>query len=931
MSSASPPLSDTALHGLNAPDSTRVRWKIGRVELDETRLELTLDAVLVEVEPKPLELLMFMLRRFGEVVTREEILEALWPNRIVSDGVITNCVAKLRTAMGDVDQTIIRTVPRYGYRLTATVERLRSGEPAAPSNDLHLKAGDALPLRPKWFLTRQLSSGAHGEVWLATREKSSEARVIKFARDAQSLSALKREITLCRLLSQTLGECGHFVKLLDWNVEQAPFFIETEYSDLGNLGDWCHAQGGITALPLPLRIELTAQAAAAAAAHSAGVLHKDLKPSNLIVVADAQGSIRLRLCDFAGGHVLDTEQLHNMGITRLGFTRTAPDAEAGTPLYLAPEILAGNPPTVLSDVYSLGVLLFQMVVGDFKRAPTPGWEADVSDPLLREDIQLAAFGNPQQRLSDAGQLALRLRSLATRRGEWQAQRDQGAQAELMRQALERTRARRGLLFALIGTLVLGITLAGWLYMDARQARDEARLQAQTTGAVMNFVTEDLLASANPLTANGNNLRVRDLLDASVLTLDQRFPSEILVKAKLQKVIGSAYGSLGNPAQAERLLLQAEKTMTRLLGDGHADTQAVRLSLRETYRINALLQKMGPVSERIVQAEIASGRPQSATWFEGEWGARNGRCIEQAGAIWLADCSAGIRELIPQAEKILGPNHLVTGRLYWGAGFTSVMADKAAEAEPLIAKAHQILSGIYPSGNARLAEIKLIWAQVLHEKNQMDAGDRLIESAFEELEATVGHDQAFYVTARMVRARGLLRKGKLAEAAPEFEAVYRWRVAAYGSHNYSALIPLQFTVLTLLQMGRADQALALAQDNAESIAKMGLPEDANTLRSRVIWIETLRAAGRHTQAAPIIEANLVTARRLFTRGQWLLGSVVGQSGQWLVDQGRVAEGLPLLQEAVTVLQTSRGAADPRTLRAKAALQKAAGMSEAAPDV
>jgi TolB-like protein/class 3 adenylate cyclase/tetratricopeptide (TPR) repeat protein len=113
----------------------RLRWRFGPVQLDEASLQLTVNGTVREVEPKPLDLLMLLLRRAGEVVTKDQLLETLWPGRIVTEASLTKCVAKLRAALDDEAQTLVRTVHGYGYKLGVPVqaESLEEAPPAAPA------------------------------------------------------------------------------------------------------------------------------------------------------------------------------------------------------------------------------------------------------------------------------------------------------------------------------------------------------------------------------------------------------------------------------------------------------------------------------------------------------------------------------------------------------------------------------------------------------------------------------------------------------------------------------------------------------------------------------------------------------------------------------------------------------------------------------
>src|SRR5689334_18616482 len=97
----------------------RILWRFAGCEFDDLRFQLIVNGQPVELERKPLELLRYLLSRSGEVVRKEELLEAVWPGLTVVDASLATAVSKLRKVLGD--QEVIQTVPRVGYRIAVPV------------------------------------------------------------------------------------------------------------------------------------------------------------------------------------------------------------------------------------------------------------------------------------------------------------------------------------------------------------------------------------------------------------------------------------------------------------------------------------------------------------------------------------------------------------------------------------------------------------------------------------------------------------------------------------------------------------------------------------------------------------------------------------------------------------------------------------------
>lgn len=332
----------------------------------------------------------------------------------------------------------------------------------------------------RWQLEAKLGEGGFGEVWLGRNPTTKERRVFKFCFQAERVRFLKRELTLFRVLKERVGDHPNIVRLHDVFLDQPPFYVEMDYVEGRDLRSWCAQRGGVQKIPMAARLEIVAQAAEALqAAHDAGVIHRDIKPANILLEERADAStgadsshhdagqlhIRVKLTDFGIGQVVSEEYLS--GITRAGFTQTimsdSSSSHTGTQLYMAPELLAGRPASTRSDIFSLGVVFFQLVVEDFSQPVTMDWWKQVADPLMREDLEHCFAGNPQERFAGAGQLARNLRALPARQAALLQQRHREAAA----------RKRRALAGIGVGLTAILLLVAAGLAYGLHQARIEA--------------------------------------------------------------------------------------------------------------------------------------------------------------------------------------------------------------------------------------------------------------------------------------------------------------------------------------------------------------------------------------------------------------------------------------------------------------------------
>jgi WD40 repeat protein/class 3 adenylate cyclase/tRNA A-37 threonylcarbamoyl transferase component Bud32 len=332
-----------------------------------------------------------------------------------------------------------------------------------------------------WKLERPLGEGGFGEVWLGRHTVLKERRVFKFCFRADRVRSLKREVTLFRVLRENAGHHPNIVGVHDVYLNEPPFYVAMDYVEGNALPAWIHSQGGFDRVPLETRVEIIAQVAEALqAAHNAGVLHRDVKPGNILLAGSVERP-QAKLSDFGIGQVLSREVLGD--VTAHGLTQTlmGSSSGSGTQMYLAPEVLRGQPSSQQSDIFALGVVLYQAFVCDFMHPLTTDWEESVQDPQIRDDLRKCFASDPSKRFAAAERLAESLRAIPERRAVAAARR-----AEVV--AAEKRAFRAGVVRTALGAVAvvaLFVALAFYAWGQAGRARknataaENARNQADT--------------------------------------------------------------------------------------------------------------------------------------------------------------------------------------------------------------------------------------------------------------------------------------------------------------------------------------------------------------------------------------------------------------------------------------------------------------------
>lgn len=251
-------------------------------------------------------------------------------------------------------------------------------------------------------LLRLIGSGGMGEVWLARRADGAFERQVAlkiphlYGKPDEMTDRFARE---CRILASL--EYPGIARLYDAGVDSSGVpYIAMEYVRGKPLKDWCDARK----LDVPARLRVFQQVLDAVGhAHSHQILHLDLKPSNILVTAHGE----VRLLDFGVARLLQGEARSALPTHAWG--------PALTPGYASPELLRGEPVDWRSDIYSLGVVLHELLTGARPRENLSDLSAGSGNALrgaMRDVLMKALAPAPADRYADAASFAAALRPFA---------------------------------------------------------------------------------------------------------------------------------------------------------------------------------------------------------------------------------------------------------------------------------------------------------------------------------------------------------------------------------------------------------------------------------------------------------------------------------------------------------------------------------------
>ncbi|MBV9926825.1 MAG: serine/threonine protein kinase [Acidobacteria bacterium] len=707
-------------------------------------------------------------------------------------------------------------------------------------------------------LVEEIGRGGMGVVYLAERGDGEfrQGAAVKLIRRGLDTEDILRRF---RNERQILASLSHpnIARLLDGGTapDGSPYFV-MEYVEGEPLVEYCDRR----ALSAAERLRLFRTVCAAVShAHQNLVVHRDLKPSNILVTKDGTP----KLLDFGVAKLLDPER------GAAAHTRTR--ARVLTPEYASPEQVRGQNVTTASDIYSLGVVLYELLTGARPCEPKDDSPEELAHAICDTEPARPSEAVSRPTRDGAGRLkgVENLRSLrgdldnivlmALRKEPERRYRTVDQFSEDIRRHLEglpvaarkdtfsyraskfvaRNKAGVAAAAAVFVALVAGLAATAWQARVASRERDQAR-QEQAKAEQLNQFLQSILSAASP-EERGKDATVVEVLNDAASRIDTEFADLPALKAQVLLTIGQTYQVLGIPDKSERALREALALNVKLYGEGSREAAASMVLLGETLLDLAKYDECESLMTRAAATERKSspaGTKELALALQGlgEIYLRRG---EYAKALPL------LLESVATFEKISGAGGEDLAYALISLGRAQQRAGDVAAAESAYRRAVATYRGLPRRFDDRLATALVNLGGLLAAKGEYDEGvaalreaevifERqgipylLFESGYYLCSAYVSHGDYARTVEAGEKAIELGRRSRL-EDTPDFA------------------VTLGFLGLSLTRTGRAKEAQPLLREALVRAKRAFPPEDPKTLTIEGALGECLAAQKRYGAA------------------------------------------------------------------------------------
>ena len=828
--------------------------------------------------------------------------------------------------------------------LRAAVERLLAADADdfalldEPVSDVHALHPEAL--KPASFegrtvgpyrIERLLGEGGMGAVYLAHRTDVDKVVALKVVRAALAGPARLQRFLVERDLLARLQH-PHIAALLDAGVvdDGTPYFA-MEYVDGLPLTEYCDARQ----LSVDERLALfEAVGEAVQHAHSRFIVHRDLKPSNILVTPEG----RVKLLDF--------------GIAKLTDEAAASPTETGarllTPAYAAPEQVTGAPVTAATDVYSLGIVLYELLTGQRPYAAEGAGALQAvldTDPERPSTIVSKTAEAAVARETTTEALSRRLRGdldVICLKALAKEPERRYATAEAFVEDIKRHLAglpvaaqpasagyrlrkfvrRHRVLAASVGVLALmiGLGAALWQARVAAAERDQARREAARAEATSQFVTS-LFQASDPWTeVQSDTLRARHLLERGIQRVEDELAGEPLVQAEMLHTLGGIQYHLARYDEARTALERALALRRQHLGDVHPEVGATADLLSD------LLLRQGDhaAADTLYRFALAADPQEAAHRMQ----VLSGLALLKMRTRTYAEADSLYRLALAEEERMETPNPLQVASVMGDYGGLLVRQSRFDEAESLYTASHATrLEAHGPDHPDVILMLKKL-AELHFYRGDYHAADSAFQVILDIQQRLLGETHHSAINTLNDLAVIKSRRGDLAGAETRYNQVLNLYRDQFGDEHPDVATTLNNLGILYSRMGEYERAVQILEraltmrrrfhgdhqyvgETANSLAnayhRLGDTEKAEALYRKALPILEASFGSRHprTQAAVLNMARVDIAQQRYEEAEAPLLDLLDV---WTERYGADASSVADVRQALVDLYTAWGKPD-----------------------
>ena len=789
-----------------------------------------------------------------------------------------------------------------------------------PVADLPADARAGVRVGP-YMLERMLGEGGMGQVWLASRADGLYERkvALKLLRPGLADTSLRQRFDRER---DILARFAHpfIARLLDAGIaDDGQPYLALEYVQGEPITAYCRQRE----LPIASRLDLFRQVCDAVShAHANLIVHRDLKPSNILVTPDGH----VRLLDFGIAKLLDVES------KPAEQTRTG--VRAFTLHYAAPEQIRGEPVTTMTDVYSLGVVLYELLTGRkpyrLKRQTDAEWEEAILDgePLRPAQAAARAPGadtRPYAPARLARELAgdldnIVLKALAKEPGQRYVSAEALSQDLLAylrgrpvrarglgwgyraRKYLRRHRWAIAASASILALLLSALAVVTW--QAQRAQRETTRAQA-----MQRFVA-DLFQDAG--SSPNTPIDLRSLLDMGILRGESSLAREPQSRAELYGVVARLRLGLGDYREADDLL----RRQARLLDELPKPPESLRLEAaalqgsvhRQLGNLQRCTDQMLPLEPLAIAEERRL--PAQAAAFH----AQLGRCYRELGK---AEAAHQLHQRAMQLRRGLGD----------AAGVTESLMDLAAlesdrgDAHAAIRLLDEALAHLQTAaGDHHPLAIPLLRSRCALKRavDDMSVAVKDCRASLELARQLRGPNHRESTDANRQLAALYVDLGRFAEAETIFLKALAWMRTRLDPYHPDMARAYNSLAITAWERGDIDHAL---QFQRQAVAAWRNSPHQGLASGGVFNLAMiLESAGEHAAALPLLDEAKAMRTRQYGKDHAVVGDTDRLRGEVLAGMGRTAEAEAALRNAVRLTRAGYGADHSHSRRALISLAR-----------